>query len=230
MYPFTRLSLPSLAEEYFFDGLDPAIAAGLDAYAWHRQYDPRQIIYFPDDRCDYVYWVRSGRVKITHVTEKGKELTFRHLFKGDFFGEECLLALPRRDDYAEAMTGTVLTLVRCDDFLRAVQTEASLSLAVAQHCCRRALAIEETLSDQVFVEVRQRIARRLIKLYRLEVERKEKSRICLTHQELANLIGASRETVTASLRLMQNEGLIALGNRCIRLLDLDGLQQTAHPL
>lgn len=229
MHRFTRLSLPSLAEEKFFHGLDPAVTAGLDAYAWHRQYDPRQIIYFPDDQCDYVYWVRSGRVKISHVTEKGRELTFRHLFKGDFFGEECLINRPRREAYAEALTKTVLTLVRNDDFFRAVEKEPALTLAVAQHCCRRALAVENTLSDQVFIEVRQRLARRLITLHALDVEG-EGDRLCLTHQELANLIGASRETVTATLRVMQEEKLLTLANRCITLLDPEALQQIAYPL
>ncbi|HNZ48945.1 MAG TPA: Crp/Fnr family transcriptional regulator [Candidatus Hydrogenedentes bacterium] len=226
----TRLTLPSLAEEKFFLGLDPSISARLDTFAWHRRYDPRQIIYFPDDRCDYVYWVRSGRVKITHVTERHRELTYRHLFKGDLFGEEGLADRSQRKDYAEALTDTVLTLVRYDDFFQVVQEEGTLSLALARHCCRRALDVEKSLSDLLFMEVRQRIACRLLELSGQEAEREDNGPLRLTHQELANLVGATRETVTVTLRALQEEGIVTLGNRHLYLVDPERLAQVAQPL
>jgi len=214
----------SLASERFFKGISSEVVARVETFSHQRQYASRQIVFFPDDRCDCVYWVRSGRVKITHVSDNGREISFRHLFRGDIFGEECLLSQARRLYYAEALSPTLLTLVPGSDFVRLVRDEQELSLALARNACRRAIALEHMLSDFVFSEVRDRTLRRLWYLYCREQEGCEDS-LSITHQEMANLVGAARETITGVLHQLVKEKVISLSNRRIDVLDPALLRQ-----
>jgi len=223
----TRKTVPSLGKERFFSHISKDVVARMDALAWHRQYEPRQIIFFPDDACEYVYWVRSGRVKITRVADNGREIAFRHLIRGDMFGEECLINSQRRNDYAEAIAPTLLTMMRSEDFMRVMREEIELCHAIAVHLCRRALDIETVLSEFVFIEVRQRVATRLWHMYRRE-GRDENVALDITHQEIANLVGAARETVTNVLNALRAEGIISLGNRRIRIVNAEQLRRLSE--
>lgn len=207
-----------LDTERFFKGVPEEVLARIETLSHQRQYVSRQIIFFPDDRCDCVFWVRSGRVKITHVSDSRREMAFRHLVCGDLFGEECLLTPARRFYYAEALSPTVLTLVRGNDFYRLVREEQELSHALARNSCRRAIELEHMLSDFVFSDVRDRTLRRLWQFHCQEQEGYEDS-LSITHQELANLVGAARETVTGVLHQLSEDKVISLGNRRINVLN-----------
>ena len=117
-----------------------------------------------------MYWVREGRVKVTRMSGDGRELTFRHLIAGDMLGEECLGKRGKRGDYAEAMTPTILCLIRTEDFCRLVREEAELASRVAQVLCQRVVETEQVLADTVFCSVRSRVASGLLRLYRRQQE------------------------------------------------------------
>lgn len=219
--------VPSLGEEPLFRSINSDVVERLNAFAYHRRYQPRQIIYFPDDPCDYVYWVRSGRVKITRVSVSGREITFRHLFKGDMFGEECLVQSLKRESYAEAVVPALLTLVRAEDFSRILREEPELGHLVACQLCRRAMEIETILAEFVFVDVRTRVAARLWHLYRHE-QPQEDGLLTVTHQDIANLVGAARETATVALHSLREEGIIALSNSQVHVLLPEELKRLAE--
>lgn len=211
-----RNPIPTLSSEKFFTALSADVVARVETFAYQRQYAPRQIVFFPDDRCDSVFLVVSGRVKLTQVSDQGREICFRHLVRGDLFGEECLVNRPRRGYYAEALSPTLLTLIRSADFIRLVREEPELGHAVACALCRRGLDAERALSAFVFSDVRERVLQRLWELYCREKEFKDES-LSVTHQDLANLVGAARETVTCVLHKLQDEGIITLANRRIKI-------------
>lgn len=217
----------SLHDDPFFSGMSPEAVTRIEAFVYHREYEPRQIVFFPDDQCDFVYWVRSGRVKVTRVSGDGRELTFRHLMPGDMLGEECMVNRNRRYDYAEAMTPSVLCLMRIDDFRRALREENELTLRVAERLCRRIIEMEQVLSDTVFNPVRSRVAATLIRLYRLEQEQGGVS-LRVTHQEIANLTGSTRETTTAVLHSLRSDGLIDIANRRLTIRDPGALENLAR--
>lgn len=219
--------VPSLGEEPFFRSMNTDVVERLNAFAYHRRYEPRQIIYFPDDACDYVYWIRSGRVKITRIAPSGREITFRHLFQGDMFGEECLIQRLRRENYAEAVLPTLITLLRAEDFSRIMREEPELGHAVACQLCRRTMDTETTLAEFVFVDVRTRVAARLWHLFKHEQLQNE-GLLTVTHQDIANLAGTARETATVALHSLQEEEIIALSNSQIRVLRADELKRLAE--
>lgn len=211
-----RAYTPHLSSEKFFKKLSPEIVARVETFAYRRQYAPRQIVFFPDDQCDSVFWVVSGRVKITQVSDQGREICFRHLGRGDIFGEECLVNRQRRGYYAEALSSTSLTLINSTDFLRLIREEPDLCNAVACALCQRSMETERALSAMIFADVRERVLQRLWELYCREKEYKDDS-LSVTHQELANLVGAARETVTGVLHELRAEGILTLANRRINI-------------
>lgn len=218
----------SLQEDVFFRELEPGLISRMEAFVYQRDYEARQIIYFPDDRCDQVYWVRRGRVRVTRISDDGRELSFRHLITGDLFGEECLVDRPKREDHAEAMEPSVLVLMRADDFLRLVNEEAEFGRAVAEWLCKRALDTEQVLSETVFHSVRSRVAAGLLRLYRREGQGSSPASLSVTHQEVANLIGSTRETTTATLHALRKDGIVQLANRRLTILDPVALEREAR--
>jgi len=216
----------SLQEEPFFQGMSEALVSRIEAFVYHRAYDARQIVYFPDDPYDYVYWVREGRVKVTRVSDDGRELTFRHLLPGDMLGEECLVDRPKRDDYAEAMVPTMLCLMRAADFRRLAREELALAHKVAQRLCCRITETEQVLVETVFSPVRSRVASGLLRLYRRE-KGQNRDALCVTHQEVANLVGSTRETTTAVLHMLRAEGILDMANRRLTILDPVALEHVA---
>jgi CRP/FNR family transcriptional regulator len=220
-----RVILP-LDEEPFFQGMSRPVLARVEAFVYHRSYDARQVVYFPDDPCDYVYWVREGRIRVTRVSGDGRELTFRHLGQGDMLGEECMADRPRRNDYAEALEPSTLCLMRADDFRRVAREEVELAHAVAMRLSQRVQELEQILAETVFNTVRSRVCCVLLRLSTRGGNHRATS-LGITHQELANFAGATRETVTGVLHSLRGEGVIELANRRLKILDMAALRQTA---
>lgn len=218
---------PPLAEEPFFSSLSERVLSIVSNYVYHREYEPRQIIYFPDDRADGVYWVRTGRVKVTRTGGEGRDLTFRHLFPGDMLGEECLVSDGPRDSYAEAMTTSLLCIMRSDDFRRVVREEPEVSGLLARRLAERVTELESVLAETVFKTVRSRVASGLYRLYQ-KAPSSDEGTLWVTHQEIASLVGSTRETTTAVLHHLRKEGILAIHNRRVQVLDPVALEHVAR--
>lgn len=222
----TKLSF-SLHDDPFFAWLGEEVRARIENLTYFREYEPKQIVFFPDDACDQVYWVRAGRVKVTRVAADGKELTLRHAFAGEMLGEDCLTQATRRGVFAEAMSVSVLCIMRATDFRCLMQEESEFAVLVSQRLAERVAEQEQVLSETVFKSVRARTASGLLRLYR-HVPEPERETLHVTHQELASLIGATRETTTTVLHALRKDGLIAIANRRVHILDAAGLELIAR--
>lgn len=216
----------SLLDEPFFRDMSAAVVARLEGYVYHRDYETRQIIFFPEDPCDYVYWLREGRVRVSRMAPDNREFTFHHLIAGEMLGEDAIVERCRRENYAEAMEPTVLCLMRIDDFRRLIREEAELASKVAECLCRRVVATERVLAETVFHPVRSRVASGLLRMY--QRERHSGGTLRVTHQEVANMIGATRETTTIVLHGLREEGILAIANRRLTVLDPIALEHLAQ--
>ncbi len=132
--------------------------ARMEEYTYVRDYEPRQIIFFPDDPCDHVYWVLKGRVKFSRVRPDGREWTVRHLEPGDMLGDDLLLSPDRHAGYAEALTPARLALMRSSDFLRLVRDEGEVARALAVQLSRRLNTAEQVLLETLSFPLRCRVA------------------------------------------------------------------------
>ncbi len=185
-------------------------------------------IFFPGDPSQQVYLLKEGRVKISRLSEEGREVTIALLEPGEIFGELEVLGDAPRDTLAEALDDSKVCVVRKDLFLHMLSQKPELSFRLTKLIGFRMRKIESRVEDLVFKDVPARLAHLLLDLakkYGKETPEGISLKIKITHQEIANLIGSIRETVSAILGDFKREGWIAFEGRQIKLLKPDKLKQ-----
>lgn len=190
----------------------------------------RQVIYLPGDPGKTVYFVNGGRVKISKVTRDGKELTLAYRGPGELFGEVALVEGGPREEMAEAMENALLTEMERGDFERLIQTQPLLGLRLARLLTQRRRDIENKIENLVFKDVNSKLAELLIRLateFGVDDARGTLVALKITHQEMANLIGSTRETVSLTLSQFKRKGLIRTDGRKVIIADREGLKALA---
>lgn len=209
-----------------FQALSMSELQEIDRITRMQEVKKRQPIYLPGDPANTVYLLKKGRVKIASADSSGREVTFEVLEPGEIFGElEVLEELPR-ETFAEALDDALICAMRREDFERHICKHPALTIKLAKLIGLRLRKIQSRIEDLVFRDVPGRLAHLLLELSKthgLTDESGTRLHVKLTHQELANLIGCSRETVSATLARFREQGLIRIDGRAITLVDRDRL-------
>ncbi len=203
-------------------GLLPGLAVGT--------YRPRQVIYLPGDRAQGVHFLTTGRIKISKVTRDGKELTLAYRNEGDFFGEPCLLDGGPREEMAEAMDASVTVEIPRDMLDDLLRRDGTAAYKFARALIVRRKDLETRVEQLIFKDVGAKLAELLLSLgqeHGISDERGIVVGLKITHQEMANLIGSTRETVSLTLSQFKRKGLIQTDGRRVILADLEGLRALA---
>lgn len=203
----------------------------LERIAEQRQYRRRQVVHFADQPGDYVYLLCTGQVKIARVSDQGRELTLYLLDDGSLFGETGLLEA--NDPYemmAETLEDSLIVVFRRSDLLAALHQSLGATQALLRLMSERRLMAENKVADLVFLEVPKRLAKLLLRLHDGQHgSRNGRSGQALkgklTHQELANIIGSTRETTTLILNDFKRQGLIDFLGRKIVIANRIGLEK-----
>ena len=155
---------------------------------------------------DYMYIVREGRVKVTKLSEDGREKILDMLDEGAFVGDMALLDRAPRSASVKTLTPvTVLALSR-SDFLGLLSKSPDLALAVIQELTRRLRTVNDQASALSFQRVKDRTKGLLERLAKDEAPEGRLRTPALTHQQIADMIGTSRETVTRVVKDLKGEG------------------------
>jgi CRP-like cAMP-binding protein len=192
-----------------------------------REIPRRQVIYLPGDPGDSVYFINGGRVKCSKVTRDGKELTLAYRGAGQMFGELAVVDGSPREEMAEAMKNAIITEVPRELFRDLLLTDAALSFNFACVVSERRKQLETKLEHLVFRDVQAKLAALLLELgeeYGVETEEGLQIGLKITHQEMANLIGSTRETISLTLAQFKKKGLLNMDGRTVVLVDQEGLQ------
>jgi CRP/FNR family transcriptional regulator, cyclic AMP receptor protein len=195
-----------------------------------RNYRPRQVIYLPGDRSQGVHFLASGRIKISKVTRDGKELTLAYRSEGDFFGEPCLLDGGPREEMAEAMDASVTVEVGRELVDELLKRDGGAAYKFARGLITRRKDLETRVEQLIFKDVGAKLAELLLNLGQEHGVSDERGLIValkITHQEMANLIGSTRETVSLTLSQFKRKGLIQTDGRRVILSDPEGLRALA---
>ncbi|MEZ4400407.1 MAG: Crp/Fnr family transcriptional regulator [Kofleriaceae bacterium] len=192
-----------------------------------REVRRREVVYLPGDAAKSLFFVCGGRVKVCKVTRDGKSLTLGYCGPSDMFGETCLVGVNARTEMAEAVENALLAEIDRGDFERVLTTSAALGAAVTRAVITRRHDLENKLEALVFRDVSAKLAEQLIKLadeYGVDDARGTLVAMKITHQELANLIGSTRETVSLTLSQFKRRQLIVTDGRKVILSDLTALR------
>lgn len=207
--------------------LGPDVLAALAGNVEMCEVRRREVIYLPGDPGESLFIVNGGRVKISKVTRDGKALTLAYCGPSEIFGETCMVSGGPREEMAEAMENSMVTEMSRGDFEDLLRNHAALGLRMTQLLAARRLDLENKLETLVFRDVTSKLAELLLELageYGVEDSRGTLVALKITHQELANLIGSTRETVSLTLSQFKKRKLICTEGRRVIISDAESLR------
>jgi len=174
-----------------------------------RNYRKDQIVYRQGDSADSVFYIQSGKVKKTVVSEQGKEAVIAILDTGDFFGEGCLTGELLRLATVSALMNCVIARISKADITRVIHEEPAFAELFISHLLARNSRVEEDLVDQLFNSSEKRLARTLLLLANFGKEGRPEPIIAKVSQEtLAEMIGTTRSRVSFFMNKFRKLGLI----------------------
>jgi CRP/FNR family transcriptional regulator, cyclic AMP receptor protein len=191
-----------------------------------KTYPKGSVILFEHDPGDSLFIVREGRVKVVLVGEDGREVILGVLGVGDHFGELSLIDDQPRSAHVIAMEDASLLVLRREDFRRRVEHSPAVAWAMLQALSQRLRRADTKIGDLALRDVPGRIAGLLLAFSQeAGSDLIEKP---LTHQTIAQMIAASRETVSRAMKDFQDQGWVGVERRRIRILDRDALERRSQ--
>jgi CRP/FNR family transcriptional regulator, cyclic AMP receptor protein len=173
------------------------------------KYRADQRVFSQDDRADAVFYIQTGRVKITVVSKQGKEAVVAVLGPDAFFGEGCLAGQTRRMGTAVAMTQCEIMRLEKAAIIRLLHEEPTFSEMFIARLLARTIRVEEDLVDQLFNSSEKRLARALLLLANFGKEGRPEPVIANVSQEtLADMIGTTRSRVNLFMNKFRKLGFI----------------------
>jgi CRP/FNR family cyclic AMP-dependent transcriptional regulator len=215
-----------LASVPMFSGLQRDELLKFAELTRERTYPKGSVILFQGDPGDSLYVLRQGRAKVVLIGEDGREVILGVLEPGAHFGELALIDDQPRSAHVIAMEDSQLLILRREDFRRRVEANPSVAWALLTELSRRLRRADQKIGGLVLLDVPGRISRLLLDLSAESSNGTiEKP---LTHQTIAQMIGASRETVSRAMKEFQEEGLIRVERRRIAVANRDALEKRAQ--
>jgi CRP-like cAMP-binding protein len=198
-----------------FSELSDGDVASLAQLLNRRKYPKDGVVFFENEEGDSFFMIVEGRIKVTILGDDGREVILSMLGPGDFFGEMALLDNePRSASAIAAEESELLSLSRTD--FQGVATKRSITSALIKVLTARLRHANHQISTLALLDVYGRVARVILDMAREEGRRLKDGRIAFrraTHQEIANRIGTTRETVTRMLKDLERQGLIHVDSK-----------------
>jgi len=174
-----------------------------------REYRNKQIVFSQGDAADAVFYIQSGKVKLTVVSTRGKEAVIGVLERDSFFGEGCMAGQPLRMATASAIQPSTILRVGRSAMVGLLHREPAFAELFTAYLLSRNVRIEEDLVDQLFNSSEKRLARILLLLAHFGKESRPESVIPKVSQDtLAAMVGTTRSRVSYFMNRFRKMGLI----------------------
>jgi CRP/FNR family cyclic AMP-dependent transcriptional regulator len=195
-----------------------AAAKAFDPTAWLETagrgrtiatYCKGQAIFSQGDRAETVYYIQQGRVKLSIVSNAGREAVIAVLGRGDFLGEECLAGGPLHLSAASALADCSVLRIEKPAMSQSLRDEPALASFFVAYLLSRTIRVEADLVDQLFNSSERRLARALLLLANFGQQDQPDTVIAkISHETLANMIGTTRSRVSFFMNRFRKQGLI----------------------
>ncbi len=212
-----------LMEAEIFRGLTPSDMQDVERMTTMTTCRKGRVVHDAGANREVLFILKKGRVQISRMTEDGRRLVMDTLEAGTVFGEMPVLSQRLQGNVAEAVEDCTLCVMSRSDLDHLVLAKPSIALNLMQVQANRIAELEERLEMQAFQSVAQRLAAVLLRLGKATGRAEG-----VSHQQIGETIGASRETVTRALGEFRSQGLIELGRSRVVLKDQPGLEAIAH--
>ncbi len=201
-------------------GMSPSMMEMLEnSTSLHRNLK-KEIIYFPEEASNTIYFLKQGKIKIYRLSEDGKTTTLQLLGPGEIFGESAILGQDTHDSIAEVVEDAVICAIDKNDFQDLMAKSPSLTHSVNKFIGFRLRKIQAHVEDLVFKNARQRVTsflHRYVETFGKQMVDGWMVRPFLTHQEIADLTATARQTVNQVLNELADEDIIKFSRRYLQL-------------
>jgi CRP/FNR family transcriptional regulator, cyclic AMP receptor protein len=214
-----------------FAALDDDANVALRVAMRHEHFSRGDVIFDEGDAGDKLFAVIEGKVKLARTAPDGRENLQSVLGPGEMFGELSLFDPKPRTAGAVALTDTVLASLAHEELRPWITGRPDVAVQLLQALAQRLRRTNDVLADLVFSDVPSRVAKALLGLAdRFGQPTNEGIHVAhdLTQEELAQLVGASRETVNKALADFSARGWILIESRAVVILDVEGLTRRAR--
>jgi CRP/FNR family transcriptional regulator, nitrogen oxide reductase regulator len=224
------LRLEILQRAPFFAGLSQAQLGEINSYFRETGFQPGERIYYEGDPAKRLYAIATGRVKLTRVTQSGKNILLDILAPGEFFGS---LVVDAKDEYpetAESLTDTCILSIGAEEFQRIMLLHPSIAVRVMQALSERLKNAHEAVRQLSAYPVEKRIAYTLLQLGAKLGEKQEIGlliQVPLSREDLADMTGTTTETASRVISQFQKDGLVVTGRQWIAITDWVGVSSLA---
>lgn len=177
-------------------------------------YSADQIVFRQGDPGDSVFYIQKGKVKLTVVSDQGKEAVVALLGKSAFFGEGCLAGQSKRISTAVSLSDALISRIERSTIIQLIHDEPEFSEIFIAHLLGRAVRVEADLIDQLFNSSEKRLARILLLLAKFGKDSDPEPMIAKISQEtLAQMIGTTRARVSFFMNKFRRLGFISYNGR-----------------
>lgn len=204
--------------------LTPEELARMDRAVTMATCNPGRIFYMPDETGEVLFLLKMGRVQLYRLSAQGKKLVVATLGPGAIFGEMSLVGQGMHNTFAEAVNECTLCVMSRSDVERLMREKPQVAFRFVEALGDRLTQTERRLEEIAFKSIPSRLAGLLLRLAR---EQNSYQVNGYTHQDLGELLGTYRETITQTLNDFKADDLVEIGRKQVVLLDRDRLEELA---
>lgn len=212
-----------------FEGLADAELDALSQVALLRTFPKDRVVIMAEEEGNSLFVIHNGQVKVSIVSEDGREVILSILGEGNFFGEMSLLDGHPRSANVTTTQETELLMVRRADFLRFIQKSPQTAIKLLSVLASRIRVTDRKIEGLALSDVTGRITQTLLQLADEQGEPTPEGVLIKdrpTHQDLANMSGTTRETVSRILKRLENQGYITPQGRDLLIVGTELRDQT----
>ena len=225
----TAAKIGYLSKTDLFQDLTPPELAEIERKITMHTCERGRVFYLPGETGEVLYILKEGRVQLYRLSAEGRKLVIATLEPGTIFGEMSMIGQGMYDAFAEAAEPCMICVMRRRDVDALIRSKPQIALRLLELVAVRMQELETQLEDIAFRSVPVRLATLLL---RLAGDSKGEALTAatvggLTHQDLADMLGVYRETVTTALDNFRNNDIIAIGRRQLVLRNVPRLRELA---
>ena len=196
----------------FFNVLKDSELEKLAKLSSLHKYGKDNIIFFEEDTGSSLFIINKGRVKISRISNEGKEVILAILKEGDFFGEMSMISGEKRSANVTSIEKSELLILRAEDFFNILNRYPEIAILLLKELAKRLRMADTQIKSLSLLDAVSRVASALIQLFESNSTLKRGKMVIEklpSQQDLANIAGTSRETVSRAINLFIKEGYIS---------------------
>ncbi|HHW06624.1 MAG TPA: Crp/Fnr family transcriptional regulator [Clostridia bacterium] len=223
----SRISTGLLKKVFVFNSLTDEELAKIAGIARFRFYKKNTVIFHEGDPGEGLFFVQKGKIKLSKMSSDGKEKILHFCQAGDVFAEVLLFDAGEYPATAETLEDSEIGLIRHQDMEQLLRDNGEITLKILKVMAKRLREAQYHIRDLAFNDAYSRLASALLNLakeYGRKVDNLDHIGISLNQQDLAGVIGTSRETVARIMGEWRREGIISINNKEIVINDREKLK------